>query len=533
MADPPRLWERRNGARVSLASDTLQRALGTSLTTTSASASTSGPSSHSTTPAAGGQTSTSSSSALGSPFSYTGTHGSTTRFGALPRYEHRTTTPSHPSTLDDSSASTPTFQHYLTRRPSPISWYPSAAPRHDPLAPPTSAHRARSPPTRRRVRSPSPFRLRPSDPVLPPRRRRSASPSLSRRSPLRRRSPIASSFRLRPSPVLPRAYTFTTANSTAAYQPNMGRARSPPRGRSPSGPSLPYTPPHQITGGLGNGPSGDEVPGCQLWLNNQIRPRKSGMRRFTEYVAGIGMVQVNEHRRNRELPVFEFATILIGIHDSDSDDYRHVTIAAATKAMKEMGQHIVVHSRVSTDETKFIGSEAYEEYVRLDNDLLRASYRDPIPARTSFMPHDDGPGTVPVGHITYAVVLGDGQPPAPSPHPQPSNPEATMSEANPHTSAEQPTVEWVSPELKLDKNRAEPVAFSTKAGVKMRTGWGRWRAEGDDTGRSFVCVAVNTGNEYWTKYLPALESSSRQPERSGSRARATASLRTCARVPHT
>ena len=46
------------------------------------------------------------------------------------------------------------------------------------------------------------------------------------------------------------------------------------------------------------------------WLNNQIRPRKSEIRRFTEYVAGAGMVQVNEQRRNQQLPVFEFATIL-------------------------------------------------------------------------------------------------------------------------------------------------------------------------------------------------------------------------------
>jgi hypothetical protein len=46
------------------------------------------------------------------------------------------------------------------------------------------------------------------------------------------------------------------------------------------------------------------------WLNNQIRPRKSGVRRFTEYIAGVGMVQVNEQRRSQQLPVFDFATIL-------------------------------------------------------------------------------------------------------------------------------------------------------------------------------------------------------------------------------
>lgn len=55
-----------------------------------------------------------------------------------------------------------------------------------------------------------------------------------------------------------------------------------------------------------------------------------------------------------------------------------------------MGQHIVVHSRVNADETEFIGSEAYEEYIRLDNELLRASYKKPVPARTPLILGDDG-----------------------------------------------------------------------------------------------------------------------------------------------
>jgi hypothetical protein len=46
------------------------------------------------------------------------------------------------------------------------------------------------------------------------------------------------------------------------------------------------------------------------------------------------------------------------------------------------------------------------------------------------------------------------------------------------------------------------VAFSTEAGLKMRTGWERWQAKRDDTGWAFVCVGVKTGNEYWAEYLP-------------------------------
>ncbi|KAK3298118.1 uncharacterized protein B0H64DRAFT_453263 [Chaetomium fimeti] len=235
MVDPLRPWERRNGARVSLASDALQRAVGTSLTAPT-SASTAGPS-HNTTSAVRGHTST-PSSALGSPFAYTNANGNTTHFGALPRYEHRTTTTSHSSTLDDSSATNPTLQSHPTRRPSPSGWHPSTTPGHDPLTPTTSAHHARTPPARRR-RSPSPFRLRPS----PSPRRRTPTPS--------------SSFRLRPSPTRPRAFIFTTADTAAAaYQSDTDHIRSPCRGRGCSPARLsppPCTPPHQIRGAPGGG----------------------------------------------------------------------------------------------------------------------------------------------------------------------------------------------------------------------------------------------------------------------------------------
>jgi hypothetical protein len=52
-------------------------------------------------------------------------------------------------------------------------------------------------------------------------------------------------------------------------------------------------------------------PGFVLnWLKKQIRPSEMRSRSFNEYIAGVGMIQVNEQRKNQGLPVFEFATIL-------------------------------------------------------------------------------------------------------------------------------------------------------------------------------------------------------------------------------
>ncbi|KAH6628757.1 hypothetical protein F5144DRAFT_493911 [Chaetomium tenue] len=416
MGDTVRPWERHNGVRVNLAHDGLQHALGTSLTAPTATPALGSPS-NDISPAVGGHTPTPSST-LGSPFAYEGRYGSTTPSSTLPRYEHRTTTASpHPLMQDDSSASTSTIQRYQTGRPSPSSWYsqPTGANNHSTEPSPAAPRAARISTTRR---SPSPsrtFRLRPS-PVLATRHLR--TPPLFRPRPVpaltsQHGSPTSNPFRLRPSPTLSRAFVFTTADTTA-YEPDTDRAfaHSQPRSRLPPR-RVPHTPQRQITGaaqrggssgytGHGYGYGGpaysyvgsdgglwDSVPVTRLgnmaspssqvpppqlwpdfslrWLNNQIRPRKSETRRFTE----------------------------IGIHDSDSDDYRHLSIAAATKAMKEMGQHIVVHSRVNADETEFIGSEVYEEYIRLDNDLLRASYKKPVPARTPLIFGDDG--TVLVG----------------------------------------------------------------------------------------------------------------------------------------
>ncbi|EAQ90049.1 predicted protein [Chaetomium globosum CBS 148.51] len=418
MGDPARLWERQNGVRVTLAHDVLQRALGTSLTVPTATPILGSPS-NDVSPAAGGHTPTPSST-LGSPFAYRGTYGRTTPSSTLPRYEHRTTTASpRPSTLGGSSAPASTIQRYPTRRPSPSGWYsrPPGANDHSTEPSPAAPRPARIATTHH---SPSPsrtFRLRPS-PVLAARHLRTPPPFRPRPVPAlpsQHGSPTSDPFRLRPSPTLPRAFVFTTSNTTA-YESDSDRAfaRSQLRSRLPPR-RVPHTPQRQITGaaqrgwssgytgyGHGHGYGGptysygggdgsiihfgphqcsltghlgrdmasspSQVPPPQLWpdfslswLNNQIRPRKSEIRRFTE----------------------------IGIHDSDSDDYRHLSIAVATKAMKEMGQHIVVHSRVNADETEFIGSEAYEEYIRLDNELLRASYKKPVPARTPLILGDD------------------------------------------------------------------------------------------------------------------------------------------------
>ncbi|KAG7288728.1 hypothetical protein NEMBOFW57_005084 [Staphylotrichum longicolle] len=214
--------------------------------------------------------------------------------------------------------------------------------------------------------------------------------------------------------------------------------------------------------------------------------------------------------------------------------------------MREANQHIMVHCRVSMDGTEFIGSLAYEEHIHEDDALFRKSHSDPVPVRTSLAPQDDG--LVPIGHITAdgesawymydqqegivylepgvffragegasehirfwnpvqnqicrASFQGAERPPTRSPDPQPVNLEAAMSELSIAAPPPQPTVEWVRPELQLDKNRAKPVAFSTQAGLKLRTGWERWKVYTDDGRWTFVCVGVKTGNQYWAEYLP-------------------------------
>ena len=52
-------------------------------------------------------------------------------------------------------------------------------------------------------------------------------------------------------------------------------------------------------------------PGFDLhWVGKKIRPSTTSTRRRDEYIAGVGMIQVNELRRMQGLPPFEFATIM-------------------------------------------------------------------------------------------------------------------------------------------------------------------------------------------------------------------------------
>ncbi len=237
---------------------------------------------------------------------------------------------------------------------------------------------------------------------------------------------------------------------------------------------------------------------------------------------------------------------------SDSDPFPHATIAAATKAMRETHQYVVVHARTSPDQSEYIGSVGYVDEVEIkqDSEELRASYRDPISVRTSLLPRKDG--SVPVGHITTedgksvwyvfdgnnAIVCLDSdvffhpregaggdirfwnptqnrvccahfseakRPPTQSPAAQPSNPEVATSELNVASSTPTQTVEWVKPELKLDHHKAKPVTFSTQSGDKKRIGWERWKARLEDTGWLFVHAEAKTGIEYWAESLPVEE----------------------------
>jgi hypothetical protein len=213
--------------------------------------------------------------------------------------------------------------------------------------------------------------------------------------------------------------------------------------------------------------------------------------------------------------------------------------------MRKANKHVVIHSRVTRGQIEFIEAEAYEDNVLDDDEALRAPYHDPLPVRTSLMPRENG--AVPVSHFTIdggsvwyiydgndqivylepgaffragegarehirfwnpvqkricrAHFLGAERPPTKSPDPQPTNLEAAMSDLD-LTSSSKPTVECVKPELKLDKNRAKPLFFSTQAGREIRTGWERWEARGRGTRCVFLYVDRRTANEYRAQHLP-------------------------------
>ncbi|KAL2171189.1 hypothetical protein VTG60DRAFT_3500 [Thermothelomyces hinnuleus] len=135
-------WERRNGVRVLITSDALQRVVGTDLGASTSSTPASRPDYsssrlHSSSPTA---------TALGSPFTYRGSYGvASSRYGSLSPYEHRTTS-DYPST--STSVPSPSgFQDHPARDLSPDRWT-STTPNHGGhLDLSTSAHSTRTQPT--------------------------------------------------------------------------------------------------------------------------------------------------------------------------------------------------------------------------------------------------------------------------------------------------------------------------------------------------------------------------------------------------
>ncbi|RXG44172.1 hypothetical protein VDGE_20994 [Verticillium dahliae] len=136
------------------------------------------------------------------------------------------------------------------------------------------------------------------------------------------------------------------------------------------------------------------------WLRQAARPADLPRRNWEEYIAGIGMIQANEKRRQNGLPLLEHGIILTGLHESSSDPRPHITLAAATKSMRKHHQHVVVHSRLSSsrfEDAEFVGSEEFPDNVRKDDERLRNSYASPIQTRASLIIKDSE--SVPVGCI--------------------------------------------------------------------------------------------------------------------------------------
>lgn len=223
-----------------------------------------------------------------------------------------------------------------------------------------------------------------------------------------------------------------------------------------------------------------------------------------------------------------------------------MTIAAATREMRARSQHIVVHSRVTSKKPEtglFKGSHAFVNNLHQDEPILRQSYVDPVPVRTSLMAKD--PDSAPVGcmvngvtqwyvldteqEMVYleadkfyrvgegareylafwnpvlgrpcrAVFLGNERPEPHSPDPQPTNLESSMEQlsiASPASAHE----ECVHPVAKLGKDVKKSVCFMASDGREMRTNWDNWeRIEGEETVYRYHGRA--TGNVYWATFLP-------------------------------
>lgn len=213
--------------------------------------------------------------------------------------------------------------------------------------------------------------------------------------------------------------------------------------------------------------------------------------------------------------------------------------------MRASGTHIVVHTRVHPVTDEYIGSKAFPENVKADSKDLRNSYQNPLPARVSLCPTTET--DIPVGHtfsdgasrwyivnqetqelvyikldaffragegdkehlkfwnpltrkICRATFFGNKRPQPPSPDPFPSNLAASVSHLT--IDSPGPAMEWVRPELRLDKNTNKPVLFITASGKEKRTGWEKWLLTSEDGRVAFLYLDSKTGTEYWAENLP-------------------------------
>lgn len=221
-----------------------------------------------------------------------------------------------------------------------------------------------------------------------------------------------------------------------------------------------------------------------------------------------------------------------------------MTIAAATRDMRARGQHIVVHSRVTsgdTEDARFKGSHAFVDNIRTDDRVIRQSQVDPVPVRTSLMAKDSD--SAPVGCIfnhlhgitqwyvlddehemvylesdkfyrvgegvreylafwhpvlgksCRATFLGNERAEPHSPDPLPTNLESGMEHLSIAGDPAFAHEEWVEPFAMLKRDVKRSVFFRASNGREVRTSWDGWECiQGDEV--VFRCQGRATGNEY-------------------------------------
>lgn len=102
--------------------------------------------------------------------------------------------------------------------------------------------------------------------------------------------------------------------------------------------------------------------------------------------------------------------------------------------------------------------------------------------------------------ICRATFLGNERPQPPSPDPQPSNLDVAISDLT--IASPTPVVEWVTLELKLDKETSKPIQSKTESGEKKRTGWEKWEGRSHENRLVYLFMESKTGNQYWAESLP-------------------------------